>query len=178
MKDGKDAAPQQAEEFLAEDYRKTVAKWRDQEQHGSMLGKAWLRLEHWAYQVLAMFRAKRHNAYYQLYSGKVFQRSAMNEASSHVMYMMNPENWAKDFLKNQKNQISKTMLRHWDKDLAAAKENPHITAEGQTLDTGLNNSFKSTSRINDPLTRVVHSWADTAMMTYRQNYAKCVRLSF
>lgn len=51
MTDGKDATPQQAEEFLAEDYRKTVAKWRDKEQHGSMLGKAWLRLEHWAYQV-------------------------------------------------------------------------------------------------------------------------------
>lgn len=170
------------EEQMAEAYR----HWRIERANGSgtILGKIMQKIQDYAHAIESLFHENEHNVFRKLESNQVFENGKQNAMAAHVMYQMNPMNSAMDFLKKSKAPIAKKLYQITDKKYAEALDNPNITVEEKPKKKGTwgaakivyANTIGSASRINDPLVKVVHGWAEQAFTTYRKKQAEWSRM--
>lgn len=160
-----------SEEGAAEGMREW--KIRRKMKQGTIAGKIMQKISDMAHKLLSLFRENDQHVFQKLESGEIWERgNENNTAARNVKYKMNPINEAEKYLKSHKNFGEKAgsyIDRTFRPDLAKAKANPNISVNETAkkkgwgaVDTALNNTVRSPSRIKSPKTNYIWGLADTA----------------
>lgn len=160
-----------SEEGAAEGMREW--KIRRKMKQGTIAGKIMQKISDMAYKLLSLFRENDQHVFQKLESGEMWGRgNENNTAARNVKYKMNPLNEAEKYLKSHKDLGEKAGVyidRTFRPDLAKAKANPNISVNETAkkkgwgaVDTALNNTVRSPSRIKSPKTNYIWGLADTA----------------
>lgn len=160
-----------SEEGAAEGMREW--KIRRKMKQGTIAGKIMQKISDMAHKLLSLFRENDQHVFQKLESGEIWERgNENNTAARNVKYKMNPLDEAEKYLKSHKNLGEKAgsyIDRTFRPDLAKAKANPNISVNETAkkkgwgaVDTALNNTVRSPSRIKSPKTNYIWGLADTA----------------
>lgn len=160
-----------SEEGAAEGMREW--KIRRKMKQGTIAGKIMQKISDMAHKLLSLFHENDQHVFQKLESGEMWERSNENNtAARNVKYKMNPINEAEKYLKSHKNFGEKAgsyIDRTFRPDLAKAKANANISVNETkkkkgwgAVDTALNNTVRSPSRIKSPKTSYIWGLADTA----------------
>lgn len=159
------------EEGAAEGMREW--KIRRKMRQGTITGKIMQKISDMAHKLLSLFRENDQHVFQKLESGEIWERgNENNTAARNVKYKMNPINEAEKYLKSHKNFGEKAgsyIDKTFRPDLANAKANPNISVNETkkkkgwgAVDTALNNTVRSPSRIKSAKTSYIWGLADTA----------------
>lgn len=160
-----------SEEGAAEGMREW--KIRRKMKQGTIAGKIMQKISDMAHKLLSLFSENDQHVFQKLESGEIWERgNENNTAARNVKYKMNPINEAEKYLKSHKNFGEKAgsyIDRTFRPDLAKAKANANISVNETkkkkgwgAVDTALNNTVRSPSRIKSPKTSYIWGLADTA----------------
>mgnify|MGYP004498181499 CR=1 FL=1 len=160
-----------SEEGAAEGMREW--KIRRKMRRGTIAGKIMQKISDIAHKLLSLFRENDQHVFQKLESGEIWERgNENNTAARNVKYKMNPINEAEKYLKSHKNFGEKAgsyIDKTFRPDLANAKANPNISVNETkkkkgwgAVDTALNNTVRSPSRIKSAKTSYIWGLADTA----------------
>lgn len=160
-----------SEEGAAEGVREW--KIRRKMKQGTIAGKIMQKISDMAHKLLSLFSENDQHVFQKLESGEIWERgNENNTAARNVKYKMNPINEAEKYLKSHKNFGEKAgsyIDRTFRPDLAKAKANANISVNETkkkkgwgAVDTALNNTVRSPSRIKSPKTSYIWGLADTA----------------
>ena len=160
-----------SEEGAAEGMREW--KIRRKMKQGTIAGKIMQKISDIAHKLLSLFRENDQHVFQKLESGEIWERgNENNTAARNVKYKMNPINEAEKYLKSHKNFGEKAgsyIDRTFRPDLAKAKTNANISVNEPkkkkgwgAVDTALNNTVRSPSRIKSAKTNYIWGLADTA----------------
>lgn len=160
-----------SEEGAAEGMREW--KIRRKMKQGTIAGKIMQKISDMAHKLLSLFRENDQHVFQKLESGEIWERgNENNTAARNVKYKMNPINEAEKYLKSHKNFGEKAgsyIDRTFRPDLAKAKANANISVNEPkkkkgwgAVDTALNNTVRSPSRIKSAKTNYIWGLADTA----------------
>lgn len=160
-----------SEEGAAEGMREW--KIRRKMKQGTIAGKIMQKISDIAHKLLSLFRENDQHVFQKLESGEIWERgNENNTAARNVKYKMNPINEAEKYLKSHKNFGEKAgsyIDRTFRPDLAKAKANANISVNEPkkkkgwgAVDTALNNTVRSPSRIKSAKTNYIWGLADTA----------------
>lgn len=160
-----------SEEGAAEGMREW--KIRRKMRQGTITGKIMQKISDMAHKLLSLFRENDQHVFQKLESGEIWERgNENNTAARNVKYKMNPLNEAEKYFKSHKDFGKKAgdyIDRTFRPDLANAKANPNISVNETkkkkgwgAVDTALNNTVRSPSRIKSPKTSYIWGLADTA----------------
>lgn len=160
-----------SEEGAAEGMREW--KIRRKMKQGTIAGKIMQKISDMAHKILSLFHENDQHVFQKLESGEMWERgNENNTAARNVKYKMNPLDEAEKYLKSHKNLGEKAGIyidRTFRPDLAKAKANPNISVNETAkkkgwgaVDTALNNTVRSPSRIKSPKTNYIWGLADTA----------------
>lgn len=160
-----------SEEGAAEGMREW--KIRRKMKQGTIAGKIMQKISDIAHKLLSLFRENDQHVFQKLESGEIWERgNENNTAARNVKYKMNPINEAEKYLKSHKNFGEKAgsyIDRTFRPDLAKAKANANISVDEPkkkkgwgAVDTALNNTVRSPSRIKSAKTNYIWGLADTA----------------
>lgn len=160
-----------SEEGAAEGMREW--KIRRKMKQGTIAGKIMQKISDIAHKLLSLFRENDQHVFRKLESGEIWERgNENNTAARNVKYKMNPINEAEKYLKSHKNFGEKAgsyIDRTFRPDLAKAKANANISVNEPkkkkgwgAVDTALNNTVRSPSRIKSAKTNYIWGLADTA----------------
>lgn len=160
-----------SEEGAAEGMREW--KIRRKMKQGTIAGKIMQKISDMAHKLLSLFRENDQHVFQKLESGEIWERgNENNTAARNVKYKMNPLNEAEKYFKSHKDFGEKAgsyINRTFRPDLAKAKANPNISVNETkkkkgwgAVDTALNNTVRSPSRIKSPKTSYIWGLADTA----------------
>lgn len=160
-----------SEEGAAEGMREW--KIRRKMKQGTIAGKIMQKISDMAHKLLSLFHENDQHVFQKLESGEIWERgNENNTAARNVKYKMNPINEAEKYLKSHKNfgeKVGSYIDRTFRPDLAKAKANPNISVNETAkkkgwgvVDTALNNTVRSPSRIKSPKTNYIWGLADTA----------------
>lgn len=160
-----------SEEGAAEGMREW--KIRRKMKQGTIAGKIMQKISDMAHKLLSLFHENDQHVFQKLESGEIWERgNENNTAARNVKYKMNPLDEAEKYLKSHKNFGEKAgsyIDRTFRPDLAKAKANPNISVNETAkkkgwgaVDTALNNTVRSPSRIKSPKTNYIWGLADTA----------------
>lgn len=160
-----------SEEGAAEGMREW--KIRRKMRQGTIAGKIMQKISDMAHKLLSLFRENDQHVFQKLESGEIWERgNENNTAARNVKYKMNPINEAEKYLKSHKNFGEKAgsyINRTFRPDLTNAKANPNISVNEPkkkkgwgAVDTALNNTVRSPSRIKSPKTSYIWGLADAA----------------
>lgn len=166
-----------SEEGAAEGMREW--KIRRKMKQGTIAGKIMQKISDMAHKLLSLFRENDQHVFQKLESGEIWERgNENNTAARNVKYKMNPINEAEKYLKSHKNFGEKAGVyidRTFRPDLAKAKANPNISVNETAkkkgwgaVDTALNNTVRSPSRIKSPKTNYIWGLADAAQRELRE----------
>lgn len=159
------------EEGAAEGMREW--KIRRKMKQGTIAGKIMQKISDMAHKLLSLFHENDQHVFQKLESGEIWERgNENNTAARNVKYKMNPLDEAEKYLKSHKNLGEKAGIyidRTFRPDLAKAKANPNISVNETAkkkgwgaVDTALNNTVRSPSRIKSPKTNYIWGLADAA----------------
>ena len=159
------------EEGAAEGMREW--KIRRKMRQGTITGKIMQKISDMAHKLLSLFRENDQHVFQKLESGEIWERgNENNTAARNVKYKMNPINEAEKYLKSHKNFGEKAgsyIDKTFRPDLANAKANSNISVNETkkkkgwgAVDTALNNTVRSPSRIKSAKTSYIWGLADTA----------------
>lgn len=159
------------EEGAAEGMREW--KIRRKMRQGTITGKIMQKISDIAHKLLSLFRENDQHVFQKLESGEIWERgNENNTAARNIKYKMNPINEAEKYLKSHKNFGEKAgsyIDKTFRPDLANAKANPNISVNETkkkkgwgVVDTALNNTVRSPSRIKSAKTSYIWGLADTA----------------
>lgn len=158
------------EEGAAEGMREW--KIRRKMRQGTIAGKIMQKISDIAHKLLSLFGENDQHVFQKLESGEIWERgNENNTAARNVKYKMNPLNEAEKYFKSHKGFGKKAgnyIDRTFRPDLANAKANPNISVNETkkkgwgAVDTALNNTVRSPSRIKSPKTSYIWGLADTA----------------
>lgn len=160
-----------SEEGAAEGVREW--KIRRKMKQGTIAGKIMQKISDIAHKLLSLFHENDQHVFQKLESGEIWERgNENNTAARNVKYKMNPINEAEKYLKSHKNFGEKAgsyIDRTFRPDLAKAKANANISVNEPkkkkgwgAVDTALNNTVRSPSRIKSAKTSYIWGLADTA----------------
>lgn len=160
-----------SEEGAAEGMREW--KIRRKMKQGTIAGKIMQKISDIAHKLLSLFRENDQHVFQKLESGEIWERgNENNTAARNVKYKMNPINEAEKYLKSHKDFGKKAgsyIDRTFRPDLAKAKANANISVNEPkkkkgwgAVDTALNNTVRSPSRIKSAKTNYIWGLADTA----------------
>lgn len=160
-----------SEEGAAEGMREW--KIRRKMKQGTIAGKIMQKISDMAHKLLSLFHENDQHVFQKLESGEMWERgNENNTAARNVKYKMNPLDEAEKYLKSHKNLGEKAGIyidRTFRPDLAKAKANPNISVNETAkkkgwgaVDTALNNTVRSPSRIKSPKTNYIWGLADAA----------------
>lgn len=160
-----------SEEGAAEGMREW--KIRRKMKQGTIAGKIMQKISDIAHKLLSLFGENDQHVFQKLESGEIWERgNENNTAARNVKYKMNPINEAEKYLKSHKNFGEKAgsyIDRTFRPDLAKAKANANISVNEPkkkkgwgAVDTALNNTVRSPSRIKSAKTNYIWGLADTA----------------
>lgn len=160
-----------SEEGAAEGMREW--KIRRKMKQGTIAGKIMQKISDMAHKLLSLFHENDQHVFQKLESGEMWERgNENNTAARNVKYKMNPLSEAEKYLKSHKDFGEKAgayIDRTFRPDLAKAKANPNISVNETAkkkgwgaVDTALNNTVRSPSRIKSPKTNYIWGLADTA----------------
>ncbi len=160
-----------SEEGAAEGMREW--KIRRKMKQGTIAGKIMQKISDMAHKILSLFHENDQHVFQKLESGEIWERgNENNTAARNVKYKMNPLNEAEKYLKSHKDFGEKAgayIDRTFRPDLAKAKANPNISVNKTAkkkgwgaVDTALNNTVRSPSRIKSAKTNYIWGLADTA----------------
>lgn len=159
------------EEGAAEGMREW--KIRRKMRQGTITGKIMQKISDMAHKLLSLFRENDQHVFQKLESGEIWERgNENNTAARNVKYKMNPINEAEKYFKSHKDFGKKAgsyIDRTFRPDLTKAKANANISVNEPkkkkgwgAVDTALNNTVRSPSRIKSPKTSYIWGLADTA----------------
>lgn len=158
------------EEGAAEGMREW--KIRRKMKQGTIAGKIMQKISDMAHKLLSLFHENDQHVFQKLESGEIWERgNENNTAARNVKYKMNPLDEAEKYLKSHKNLGEKAGVyidRTFRPDLAKAKANPNISVNEPkkkgwgAVDTALNNTVRSPSRIKSAKTNYIWGLADAA----------------
>lgn len=158
------------EEGAAEGMREW--KIRRKMKQGTIAGKIMQKISDMAHKLLSLFHENDQHVFQKLESGEIWERgNENNTAARNVKYKMNPLDEAEKYLKSHKNLGEKAGVyidRTFRPDLAKAKANPNISVNEpkkkgwSAVDTALNNTVRSPSRIKSAKTNYIWGLADAA----------------
>lgn len=158
------------EESAAEGMREW--KIRRKMKQGTIAGKIMQKISDMAHKLLSLFHENDQHVFQKLESGEIWERgNENNTAARNVKYKMNPLDEAEKYLKSHKNLGEKAGVyidRTFRPDLAKAKANPNISVNEPkkkgwgAVDTALNNTVRSPSRIKSAKTNYIWGLADAA----------------
>lgn len=158
------------EEGAAEGMREW--KIRRKMKQGTIAGKIMQKISDMAHKLLSLFQENDQHVFQKLESGEIWERgNENNTAARNVKYKMNPLDEAEKYLKSHKNLGEKAGVyidRTFRPDLAKAKANPNISVNEpkkkgwSAVDTALNNTVRSPSRIKSAKTNYIWGLADAA----------------
>jgi hypothetical protein len=158
------------EEGAAEGMREW--KIRRKMKQGTIAGKIMQKISDMAHKLLSLFHENDQHVFQKLESGEIWERgNENNTAARNVKYKMNPLDEAEKYLKSHKNLGEKAgayIDRTFRPDLAKAKANPNISVNEPkkkgwgAVDTALNNTVRSPSRIKSAKTNYIWGLADAA----------------
>ena len=160
-----------SEEGAAEGMREW--KIRRKMKQGTIAGKIMQKISDMAHKLLSLFHENDQHVFKKLESGEIWERgNENNTAARNVKYKMNPINEAEKYLKSHKDFGKKAgsyIDRTFRPDLAKAKANANISVNETAkkkgwgaVDTALNNTVRSPSRIKSAKTNYIWGLADTA----------------
>ena len=160
-----------SEEGAAEGMREW--KIRRKMRQGTIAGKIMQKISDMAHKLLSLFGENDQHVFQKLESGEIWERgNENNTAARNVKYKMNPLNEAEKYFKSHKDFGKKAgdyIDRTFRPDLANAKANPNISVNETkkkkgwgAVDTALNNTVRSPSRIKSAKTSYIWGLADTA----------------
>lgn len=160
-----------SEEGAAEGMREW--KIRRKMKQGTIAGKIMQKISDMAHKLLSLFHENDQHVFQKLESGEMWERgNENNTAARNVKYKMNPINEAEKYLKSHKDFGEKAgsyIDRTFRPDLAKAKANANISVNEPkkktgwgAVDTALNNTVRSPSRIKSAKTNYIWGLADTA----------------
>lgn len=158
------------EEGAAEGMREW--KIRRKMKQGTIAGKIMQKISDMAHKLLSLFHENDQHVFQKLESGEIWERgNENNTAARNVKYKMNPLDEAEKYLKSHKNLGEKAGVyidRTFRPNLAKAKANPNISVNEPkkkgwgAVDTALNNTVRSPSRIKSAKTNYIWGLADAA----------------